>query len=657
MNFQTLFKTRERLVTGISLALLLLVCFLLYVPGLSGDFIFDDSMNIVINRQVHMQNLSWQEIRMALHSGIASEMGRPLSMLSFALNHLGAGLNPYYFKLTNIVIHLSAALAIYVLTCELLAIKSAQNSPFRIPYKILALIITAAWTLHPLQVSTVLYIVQRMTLLSALMSVLALIVYCKVRQQQALSNVQILLSHAAIGALILGGILGKENAALTVLYIASIEFSLFRDAPKTREQRRFVYSFFTIFMVLPGVAALAFLLVNPGYILDPYAIRDFTLAERLLSECRILWDYIRWILVPDTREFVLYHENYAISRGLFAPPVTALALLGIVGLCLSVVLLRKRLAWLSFGIAFFLAGQVLESTVVALELVFEHRNYLPAYGLLFGLFATLFSTTFQLLSPKLAGAFSVLVLLLFIDSTYGETRKWSSTPAHVLGMYRYAPDSRRINYSMASLYGRLGVVTQDMTYVREAQKYYFRMTELIPDGVVPYAAYIRTASLLGEHPSAEIREKFLSNIRASRFAPGDTLELLSFIDCFYSDSCANLGPLIPDVYRAIGASVVMVPIQQQRVLDEIALSLLLRFQRVSDALGVYYFAESLSSELSLVDIKLIMLELDRRQPEAARAHLDKSRKKTTSDPSLAQALDDLEESIASFPANSAILPQ
>lgn len=86
------------------------------------------------------------------------------------------------------------------------------------------------------------------------------------------------------------------------------------------------------------------------------------------------------------------------------------------------------------------------------------------------------------------------------------------------------------------------------------------------------------------------------------------------------------------------------------------MSLLLRFQRVADAAGIYHFAESLSAELSLVDIKLIMLELDRRQPEAAQAHLEKSRQKTSVDSSLTQALDDLEDEIVSR-GNSATLLQ
>lgn len=655
MSLRTVLHSRERLIVVASLVLLLFVCFLLYFPGLNGEFIFDDSLNIVINRQVHMQNLTWEEIRTALYSGVASDVGRPLSQLSFALNHLATGLNPGYFKLTNVIIHLLTALALYFLTCQLLTLRSAQAGPFRIPHKVLALIIAAAWTLHPLQVSTVLYVVQRMTQLSALFSVLALLVYCRLRLKPALSDVQILLSHAAVGALILLGILCKENAALAVLYIGAIEFCLLANSPKTREQGRFVYSFCAIFMVLPGIAALAFLLADPGYILDPYSTREFTLLERLLSECRIVWDYIRWILIPDTREFVLYHENYTISRGLFDPPSTALALLGIIALVVSVPLLRKRLPWLCFGIAFFLVGHILESTVVALELVFEHRNYLPAYGLLFALFATLNSSSFNLLSSRFTGVFAGLVLLLFIHSTYGETAKWSSTPAHVLGMYRYAPDSRRINYSMVSLYSRLGETTQNMDYVREAQKYALRMTELAPDSLIPFAAYVRVTSWLGEQPSPEIREQFLTNVRRSIFIPGDILELLTLINCFYSGTCANLGLLIPDIYRTIGDSTVLAPIQKQHVLDEIALSLLGRFERVADAVGVYYFAESLSSELSLVDIKLIMLELDRRQPDAARAHLDKSRRKTTSDPSLRLALDDLEDDLNSAAASPTVV--
>jgi hypothetical protein len=110
-----------------------------------------------------------------------------------------------------------------------------------------------------------------------------------------------------------------------------------------------------------------------------YAVRDFTLVERLMTEARVLWFYLSQILLPSHGAFAIYLDGFSVSRSLFQPPSTLFSLVGW-ALVLVVVGFKHRWPMLSFGLLWFLVGHSLESTIVPLEIAHEHRNYLPALG-------------------------------------------------------------------------------------------------------------------------------------------------------------------------------------------------------------------------------------------------------------------------------------
>jgi hypothetical protein len=105
---------------------LLLAAFVLtiavYWPGLFGGFLFDDYPNIVDNHGVQPSNASFSSLVGAALSSPSSEFKRPLASLSFAANYLISGLDPYWMKLTNLVIHLLNGLLVFLLARSLLRI-------------------------------------------------------------------------------------------------------------------------------------------------------------------------------------------------------------------------------------------------------------------------------------------------------------------------------------------------------------------------------------------------------------------------------------------------------------------------------------------------------------------------------------------------------
>ena len=158
--------------------LILGATYLIYYPGLWGDYVFDDSANILENKKLAITSLDWNSLSAAFWSGGAGPLGRPISMLSFALNYYFTGFDPYYFKLTNLTIHFINGILIYFLSLLIFKRLNVEKKirAELVPY--LALIVSAIWLIHPLNLTSVLYVVQRMTSLSTLFGFLTLVLYC-----------------------------------------------------------------------------------------------------------------------------------------------------------------------------------------------------------------------------------------------------------------------------------------------------------------------------------------------------------------------------------------------------------------------------------------------------------------------------------------------
>ncbi len=171
--------------TALLLAVLCSIGLLAYSPGLSGDFLFDDDANIVHNDNIHIHKLTPASLKGAALSGHSGPLKRPVSMLSFALNYYFAGLDTFYFKLTNVVIHLLNGIGLFFLTRLILAAYRERHEP-RLTDRhllVLSLAVSAAWLLHPLNLTGVLYVVQRMTSLSALFVIWGLVLYMAGRRR------------------------------------------------------------------------------------------------------------------------------------------------------------------------------------------------------------------------------------------------------------------------------------------------------------------------------------------------------------------------------------------------------------------------------------------------------------------------------------------
>ncbi len=369
-------------------ASLLFIISVVYFNGLQGPFLFDDHPNIIDVPHNAVNELNLSQLRDVAFTSGGSYPDRALARLSFAFNYYFAGgeYNILAFKLTNLGIHLLNAFLLWFIAHRLLARFAQQQGLNEViagrPWWQWAALVSAfIWALHPLQLTAVLYIVQRMTSLSTLFCLLGLAVWIFGRERLESGNRGALALMS--GGIICGTVLGffsKENAILLPYYALLTEWVFFRRDKLSTPALNTLRGFFLLFAIVPAVLATGLIVSHWESIALEYESRHFTLLERLMTESRILWFYLQLLIFPDSNALGIFHDDIALSRGLLSPWTTLSSLLGwMAALGLAIVGLSKHRLF-SFAILWYLIGHSIESSFIALELVFEHRNYMPVIG-------------------------------------------------------------------------------------------------------------------------------------------------------------------------------------------------------------------------------------------------------------------------------------
>lgn len=519
--------------------LVFLTAYLAYSPGLSGDFEFDDSINILENEKLRIQSLSLSDIQQAAFSGVAGPLKRPISMLSFAINFYLTGTNPYYFKFTNLMIHLLTGAAILFFCVLLLSahFKKIQATLQKRYIHWSALLITSIWLLHPINLTSVLYIVQRMTSLSALLTIVSLCLYILGRQHLE-SNKSKSFTYFVF-ALICAGLsaLCKETGALAPLYMLAIEFFIFRFRTNTMGARKLLFLFFILFAIVPTILIIFTLLVNPDWLSTRYQTRHFDLSQRLLTESRILWFYISLIILPSSSRMGLYHDDITLSTSLLSPPTTLISIVGLCTLAITAIITNKRNPILAFGISWFMIGHILESTILPLELAHEHRNYIPSLGIAM-IIGYVLANPFTLKKIRTIRYLSGIVLIALLSiSTAIRASQWGNLVDHAAIEVKYHPNSFRANYQMGRIYYMLHANNPDNLHLDMARKYFTKSMQLSTNDIGPLFAILQIDLLEKKDISENTFKELLHHLKNKKVASNTLNYLTTLRNCQSSGAC------------------------------------------------------------------------------------------------------------------------
>lgn len=499
-----------------------------YWPGLGGDFVLDDYPNIVLNEAITSAEFTWQSLAAVAGSSQAGPGGRPIAMLSFAFNHMLGGLDPFGYKAVNLAIHLVNAGLIFLLVRRIIAAISLARSADAAPPDSamwLAGLTTLLWAVHPLNLTAVLYLVQRMTSLSTSFMLISLLAYLHLRQSAASGWLGYGSRVLLLGVSACAAYYTKESALLLPVYALVLEGMLlkFRSASGTRALR----AVYLAGALMPLAWLLWHWLQDPAWFANMYQLRPYTVLERLLTESRALWFYLYQILLPTPAALGLHHDDFGISTGLFTPYTTLLSLLAHAAVITSAWFFRQRWPYFAFAAAWFYGGHLLESTIFPLEPVFEHRNYLPMLGPVLLLAVAAWRVADSAGSgPMRRIATLCLLALPFTLVTAVRANQWADPHTLALSEAEHHPDSARANYAAGSLLLNqlFRHPERQQALGRSTLNYLLAAAAKDADALDPFVAAFQMQAAFGTPLPPDFHARFIQRLR-NGIPPGNYIEV------------------------------------------------------------------------------------------------------------------------------------
>ncbi len=354
--------------TFISLLIILLA---IYSNSFYGEWHFDDYANIVNNPYVQIKSFSWTEIKHCVFGIFQDRLLRPLSYFSFALNYKFGGMDVFWFHVVNFIIHYLAAVFLFLFIYNTLKLPLIRGKYSLIAYPV-ALLSTFFWALNPVHITSITYVVQRMASMMGLFYIMSMYFYLKGRTaQNSISSISFFILSLIAG---FASVLTKENAVMLPVSILLFDLFLIQGATKKN------IKIFSKILFLPLLLILIIGLIYTGGFSNAfggYEIRDFSMMQRILTEPRVILFYLSLLFYSISSRLTLLYD-IEISRSLFQPWTTIPSILFILLIIGFAFYMARKRPLISFCIIFYFLNHLIEGSVFSLELIYEHRNYLPS---------------------------------------------------------------------------------------------------------------------------------------------------------------------------------------------------------------------------------------------------------------------------------------
>ena len=450
--------------------LLLFLIAISYANTLYSPFVLDDIHSFIEEPNVYVRDFSYDSFS-KLSSTVFGK-ARLIPIATFSLNHFMAkGQMPIY-HITNIAIHLLATLVVYWFVNTLLRTPVGSSALRGIPVVFFSFFATALWALNPVQTNAVTYIVQRMTSISSLFYISSVTFYLKGR----ITNTRryCVIFYVLSAAVALCAFLSKENSYMLPAAILLVEWIFITPSLFAVILRSMKWHHWLAILLLVA-ACIPFMEQRWVGILNTYSdIRPFTLGERLFTQARVVIYYITLLFLPLPGR-MNFDYDFPVSSSIFVPFTTLLCLI-LLGLVLFWSFRKRRLyPFITFGIFWYFLNLLIESTVIPLELVFEHRLYLPSVGFYIAVLAVLdlfvaFLKTkrSQVEIEQLFVLVMIIVVSCFSIGTTVRNNDWRDSYSLYGDSVKKSPDKPRSHLNFGVAMGRDSSLERDS--IKEFEK-------------------------------------------------------------------------------------------------------------------------------------------------------------------------------------------
>lgn len=466
--------------------LLLATVAFLYGHTLQVPMYLDDHGALLAN--YHLRDLTGTAARLFSQRGLTS--------LTFALNYRLTGWELAPLHLTNIALHALCGLLVWLLLRQM------------VTGRWLPLLGALLFVAHPLQTQAVTYLVQRSAVLAGCFAVASVLCHRLAREVLASGGNRGSREYLAwhLGALLCGAgaVLAKENVAtLPLLLIAHDVLFPLPEKPGWRQQVVDYLPFFGMPLLL-GAPLLANLLHGgqlPRTASALMSLQHNDPLHYLVTQFSVLWVYLRLLALPYGQAL---EHNYPIVAELLTPR-NVLAFSGLVLLAGLVWRMRRSRPLLVFGVAWFFLGLAVESSIIPLDPLFEHRLYLPMVGFIL----VLVDGVPALLGERRALVLLLAVLLVWLPLTWNRNALWNDPLRFNEHDVSVAPDSERAHLALIYNY-------RDADRLDDEERCALELLRINPDFGL---AYEELALLYAKRGEAERGLAVLTD--ALRRQPGD----------------------------------------------------------------------------------------------------------------------------------------
>jgi tetratricopeptide (TPR) repeat protein len=479
------------------LLLVLILGILGYSNTLNAPFQFDDTPNIVNNPIIKNLDYYITPAEAKSYKDFAEYpllINRYIGSLTFALNYKINKLDVTGYHVVNILIHLINSVLIYWfvhLTFIILASGAGGNNPgFRKHASTIAFFTSLLFVTHPIQTQAVTYIVQRFASLATMFYFFSIIMYIKFRSTSNDSNSEVPGKNISARALVyyvvalFAAVLAmktKEIAFTLPAMIALYEFLFFKGEIKNRIL--YLVPFILTMLIIP---ATIIYIVGVGGGTATRLATDMPRLDYLSTEFRVIITYIRLIFLPVAQNL---DYDYPLYHSLFGPEVF-LSFLALLLICLTVIYFfwhYKKILPLTrvifFGTAWFFATLSIESSIIPIkDVIFEHRMYLPSFGIFLGISALLVMIIERCRQKWVEGTVFLAVILtalVFTGLTYSRNNVWTDNVALWQDVVNKSPGKAR---GIANL----GVAHAEQGNLDRAIKYYKKAISVAPSYAQAY---------------------------------------------------------------------------------------------------------------------------------------------------------------------------
>jgi len=346
-------------------------------------------------------------------------------------------------------------------------------------------------------------------------------------------------------------LLSKENGALLFVFCLVIECAVYRGRFASSGPRLLLYSWFFITVFVPATLVLAYTLLHPAWLLDSYnSMTNFGLYQRVLTEARVVWLYVQWILLPSNDQLGLFHDDILLSTGLWSPPSTLVAVVAHILLLttLLVLWLRNKEPAFVLGIGIFYASHLIESTVLPLQLVHEHRNYIGGFGLLFGVSSLIASRsnllccgTSNFLRRLLIGGALLYFGMVFVVG-YSRASSWGNGLKGTLIEARHHPMSASAHYEVGRQYAVLdnngGSDAHGVAFRALAADAFRRAADLDPRNSDGLFGLLLLSAREHEPIAPELVAELTARLRSGPFYASSASWLFNLSRCYQNETCS-----------------------------------------------------------------------------------------------------------------------